>query len=358
MSILSHIVWQRLPNEVENVATEALTFILNRSDGARRGILKLLQGIIPDLPDLEFTTQTPIEGGRPDMTGGDGERTFVLLENKFWAGLTEQQPHAYLLHLAEGAGDRSILLFVCPAARATSLWHELHRRLNVAGIACSPAPTPPGIERVTRTATGPALALTTWPQLLAALDLETAAESDTHADIEQLRALCQRTDQAAWKPIQAETLTDQGAPALVLQLGALADEIINQGVSSGIMDVKGLTAASTAERIGRYALLIAPQAGVWIGAHFTLWRDHGATPLWLLCHGTDWARGKIYKPNVQTWARMKDHPFTSIGTGGFAVGLHLPPNTELPAVVDAVLSQIDEIIAAMGTASGATDPAA
>ena len=358
MSVLSHIVWQRLPNEVENVATEALTFILNRSDGARRGITKLLRGVLPDLPDLEFTTQTPIEGGRPDMTGDDGVQTYVLVENKFWAGLTENQPHAYLHHLATTVNHRGVLLIVCPAARATSLWLELTRRLHTTGITTTPTASPPGIERTAHTSSGPTLALTTWPQLLAALDLETTNEPDTRADIEQLRALCHKTDQAAWKPLQAETLTDQATPALMLQLGALTDEIIQEGVNRGTMSIQGVTASSTYERIGRYVTLIEPRAGVWIGAHFTMWRDHGATPMWLLCHGTDWGQGKTYKPHILTWARTTNRPFASANASGFAVGLHLPPGTEKPGVVASVLDQLDDMIDAMRGATAPPSPTA
>lgn len=198
--MFSHIVRQRLSNEAENVATEALAFIVNGSDGARSGLLKLVRGIYQGIPDLQFTTQSTIEGGRPDMAGSDGASTFVFIENKFWAGLTEQQPVEYVRALAADVGTRGVVLFVAPAARATSVWGELVRRLHVAGVICEEATSPPGVLRVARTSVGPSMALTSWTQLLAALTLEAAGDTDAIADIDQLRALCDLTDRTAWKP--------------------------------------------------------------------------------------------------------------------------------------------------------------
>jgi hypothetical protein len=347
MSVLSHIVLQRLPGETENVATEALAFILNRSDGARAGITKLLRGLAPDLPNLEFTTQTAIDGGRPDLTASDGTTPLVHLESKFWAGLTENQPVTYLRDLATTARNRGVLLVIGPTSRTTSLWQELIRRLQIADIHWVETPSPPGVNRAVTTALRPTLAITAWPQLLTALELEATTDPTTQADIAQLRALCQTSDQAAWKPLHAEALTNQDTPALILQLGALANEVVTHGVARGTMNVTGLTAAATGERIGRYTLLVDVQAGVWIGTHFQLWRDHAATPMWLTCAATDWGRATHYKPRVMSWARSANHPFEPLGAGGFAVGLHLPTSTEMPGVIDAVLGQIGDMTAAM-----------
>ena len=49
----------------------------------------------------------------------------MLIEAKFRAGLTDNQPMAYLKRLP--ANTPSALLFVAPAARLTTLWNELRR---------------------------------------------------------------------------------------------------------------------------------------------------------------------------------------------------------------------------------------
>ena len=58
------------------------------------------------------------------MTGLDAvgaERLFI--ENKFWAGLTENQPAGYLDRLRAEGG--AVLLFVVPTKRLPILWPEL-----------------------------------------------------------------------------------------------------------------------------------------------------------------------------------------------------------------------------------------
>ena len=70
-TVFSHIVTKRLSQENENVATEALAFILQSSEAAKSGLLKLLRGIIPNIPNLWFRTQQMDGNTRPDMWGFD-----------------------------------------------------------------------------------------------------------------------------------------------------------------------------------------------------------------------------------------------------------------------------------------------
>jgi len=51
-TVFSHIVQKRLSHETEDVATEALAFIMRSSESARLAMLQLLRGIEPDVPSL------------------------------------------------------------------------------------------------------------------------------------------------------------------------------------------------------------------------------------------------------------------------------------------------------------------
>ena len=53
-TVFSHIVQKRLSEQNENVATEALAFILRSHKAAQKGMLKLLRGIDPKMPPLWF----------------------------------------------------------------------------------------------------------------------------------------------------------------------------------------------------------------------------------------------------------------------------------------------------------------
>ena len=139
-TVFSHIVQKRLSQESENIATEALAFILQSSEAAQGGMMKLLRGIVPDLPNLWFRTQQMQGNSRPDMWGLDETASaHVFVENKFWAGLTDSQPVSYLKELGERPHS-SLLLVVVPAAREKAVWRELARRLAESGISADGAP--------------------------------------------------------------------------------------------------------------------------------------------------------------------------------------------------------------------------
>ncbi|MFH1928244.1 MAG: hypothetical protein ABIK79_08775, partial [Chloroflexota bacterium] len=94
-TVFSYIVQKRFSQETEDVATDALAFILDSNESARAGMMKLLRGLAPDLPSLWFRTQQAKDQTRPDMAGYDGNELRVYVENKFWAGLTDRQPVDY-----------------------------------------------------------------------------------------------------------------------------------------------------------------------------------------------------------------------------------------------------------------------
>jgi hypothetical protein len=166
-TVFSHIVQKRLSQESENVATEALAFVLRSHEAAHNGMMKLIRGVDPRMPRLWFRTQQTEDGkqpggsSRPDMQGcDDAGQLHVLVENKFWAGLTENQPVSYLRILAE-CTQPTILLVVGPEARKETLWRELSRRLADDKISAT-NDSFAGIFRVATTSTGPIPALTSW----------------------------------------------------------------------------------------------------------------------------------------------------------------------------------------------------
>src|SRR5438876_245351 len=82
----------------ENLATESLNYILNRSATARRAFIRYLnQSGASLLDDLTFRSQ---QGGDdeaiPDLVGFDpAGKQKAIAEGKFWAGLTDTQPVDY-----------------------------------------------------------------------------------------------------------------------------------------------------------------------------------------------------------------------------------------------------------------------
>lgn len=122
--LLAHLTKHFAPHP-ENVATEALGHILANSTSARNALSSILS-VTGISQDLLYRTQQ-VEGdalARPDLTGRDNQsRNIVLVEAKFWAGLTDNQPNTYIGMLTDEV--HSTLCFLVPQERMTALWPEI-----------------------------------------------------------------------------------------------------------------------------------------------------------------------------------------------------------------------------------------
>ncbi len=148
---------------------------------------KLLRGIAPDLPTLRFKTQQTEGSIRPDMWGLADSQPRVFVENKFWAGLTDNQPVSYLKQLAAYT-QPTVLLVIAPAARERTLWRELTQRLATAAIGISDRMSAAGIPASLDTLLGPVLAITSWTSVLSVLEHECVDDPVARGDLVQIRA--------------------------------------------------------------------------------------------------------------------------------------------------------------------------
>jgi hypothetical protein len=95
----------RFVEDREVLATSALGHILNSSVTARDALRHLLRANGVDVPEqLAYRTEvvTPDEAGRPHIVGAIGTERHLIIEGKFWATLTDNQPVEYLHKLVEG----------------------------------------------------------------------------------------------------------------------------------------------------------------------------------------------------------------------------------------------------------------
>lgn len=338
-TVLSHIVETRLSQEYENVATDALAFILKRSEAARQGLMNLLHVILPELPDLQFRTQHSVENVRPDMWGFDGGSPRVFIENKFWAGLTENQPVNYLQHLAEYE-QPSLLLMVAPEARQDTIWHELTGRLHKAGIDAEDRPTSNKEIRSVDTGDGRFMALTSWKAMLSYIEIELDDGSDARNDLNQVRGLCGAADIHAFSPFAAEVLSDQRIPAFVHQMKTLVEDSVKLAVEEGVLNIEGLNRSESWERLGRYARIpTSNEYGVWFGLHFELWRENGKSPLWLIFLSSDWGRALDAERILDPWCRSH-HVYRVAESEHYAVAIDMPVGEEKDVVIRGIVDQL------------------
>ena len=352
-TVFSHIVQKRFSNVNEDVATDALSFILHSSESARNGMMKFLRGIVADMPDLQFRTQQTEGSVRPDMWGFHEAEPRVFIENKFWAGLTENQPVSYLRQLAEHT-QPTVLLVVVPDAREQTLWRELVRRLEDAGISVAARDPAAGIVDSMATGIGPILALTSWTKLFAALEFEAADDPGSRSDLLQLRALCDAADSEAFVPVSSEEVTDQRTPAFMLQLSSIVQASVELAVTEGVLNIRGFMPQASWERIGRYASLSDEQGvGAWLGIHFGLWKTHGGTPLWLVFAPSEWSRADDVRLLLEPWAAKKGIP-TTRHSDEFAVPVDIAVGEDKDQVVRVIVDRLKEIAAVLSELKGKT----
>ena len=348
----------------ENLATEALCYILNRSETAKSAFVRFISQADTTLPsNLKFETQIHTSGNssdipkeesnnsgafRPDFAGKDNTNKYVVIgETKFWAGLTDNQPVTYLKKFPES----SVLIFIAPSRRLPLLWLELIRRCKEAGLEHQQTIIVDDEFKVATIDTCPTLALTSWRWVINAMQHAVEAEGDTGtlSDILQLRGLCDRMDETAFLPIQSEELTSDIGKR-ILQYCDLVDEITETLVNSGVASTKGLQKTSWSGSTGRY--MVIHNHGCLLQFNSYLWSSYGATPIWFQIKkvgtGKSWifaseAKAKLIKLELEEPSRL-------IQDGDVLyVPLFIPTGVEKSDILKSLLKQMQEVIDILAT---------
>ena len=327
--------------QTENLAVDALGHILSGSEAARRALSNVIAdggAVVGEIAQVR-TQATGKEGARPDLAGFDRDgRERVLIEAKFWAGLTDNQPVAYLKRLP--ANTPSALLFVAPAARLETLWNELRRTVakSQSGITLAKG-SEAGALRSAPAGGKRHLLLTSWQAMLGRMATEAAAasESDTEKDIGQLRGLVAQQDDVAFLPLRREELGPE-FPRRMLGLRRLIDDATECATDAGFANVQGLQVTPQAWGYGRYVRLatITP----WFGISFHDWAGHQETPLWL------WFQGRDLPAKTRRaleLLRQRDPPELFESDDDLVVPVELQVGVEYEAVRDAVVARLKEV---------------
>ena len=280
-SLLAHIV--PMYGKTELVATEALRYILEQSEAARTALEGMIVNAGVEVGSLtRFQTEAiGDEGERVDLVCYDEHGTErVLIEAKFWAGLTDNQPNTYLARLPEDI--HSALLFVAPAQRIETLWPELCRRAEEQHElrVTSDTPTSGELRGVSVGGNGHKMLVTSWRAVLEQMESQASIAGDRAVvtDIEQLLGLTERMDSDAFLPIHSDEL-GQDFPRRMINLVTLVDRATERAIASGWADASGLRATPQWYGHGRYLRLHG--VTVWFGIDLRWWAGQGDSPLWV-----------------------------------------------------------------------------
>lgn len=356
-SLFGHLALQ-FGSSPENLATEALHFILSRSVEGRRSFARLLDTFGDRLPEtLHFKTQAADEKGAiPDLVGQDGQGVeHAIIEAKFWAGLTPRQPLAYLDRLPPAGG---LLLFLAPARRTDTLWHELLQRCRRAGREISDEVKLGPESRFARLQDGRRLGLTSWRAVLDAMHPGLVQGGDTlaAADLLQLRGLTDRMDSDLFLPFTGEELTSS-LGTRVLQLCEIVDRTVERMAKSGVADTRNCR--SSGGKHGVYSQYFR-MGSAGCRVYFTPagWSKHGH-PLGIELLDDQWKPSAALNAKLAPLTLRFPTRFSSNEYGAW-FALEILIGVELDEVIDHLIRQIRDLavfVEGGGDLAGASAPA-
>ncbi|MCS7469562.1 hypothetical protein NZK35_23160 [Stieleria sp. ICT_E10.1] len=353
-SIFGEIV-TRLTSSSEDIATEALCYLLRTYPSAWTSVRRLLEksGVSFD-ERLAFNTQSATDdNGRPDLVGTNSDRDRVLIiEAKFWAGLTTKQPVAYLNQLP--SAKPAMILVVAPALRQHTLWTKLIRVTENAGIACSETTEAANEFRVCQVNDHHQLALISWRSILAEVerDADVAGFADLKGDVIQLSGLCSKMDGESFLPLSDNDLSPNPARR-ILQYADLVDSAVH--VLAEKQQDKTKRVNSGGRRVNYGVYFTMGGYGMYLSFNPRLWSRRAETPIWLNVKRADrpkdWSVSlKVNESLQQAFAGTRKEVF--VGKQGIPwIPIHLPTGCERSEVLDSIVNQIREV-AAVARASG------
>jgi hypothetical protein len=339
--LVAHLALRFAPHP-ENLATESLAFILQGSKTARSAVTRSLNRAGAGLPaDLSFRSQVHGEDNAiPDLIGIDNEgRTRLILEAKFWAGLTDNQPLTYLARLPQQV--ESHLVFVVPARRIESVWSEILRRCQDGKreLAGETSSTEYRSIRVGSTST---MAIISWRLLLADIrrSLQDAQEVQSLADVVQLEVLCARMDEQDFLPLRAEELgSDRGLR--IMQLCSIVNAVADAGIREKLLGPRPAKKSKYVETglYGRYVLIHGLES--LLNLSCSMWSKYRETPIWLTILDRDW----VWKLRADALAALSEltsasPPRAIVGKYGLYIPLFVPTQVEKHDVEKSLLTQL------------------
>ncbi len=326
----------------ENLATEALGFILRNSPAASRAFVALTRQIgINDLTSLDFKTQ---QGG-PEQSVfdlacyDDKGRIRVIVENKFWAGLTDKQPTTYIGALRDDVP--ALLMFVAPDARLQSLWNEILDRCNKAPTIRANEIQMSSAMRVADIGRGHYIAAISWRYLLEALSIAATSEGETKSrnNIIQLQGLCAKMDEEEFLPLRPDELTDLDMARRFLNFSNLPFDIAAR--AAGLHLCIGMREANY--RLGSGIHIQIAGFTAWIGFSASLWRKWGISPIWVefVHQSCDVAKVRTLLHSFRTL--MPPRCFDAFDGNCVAVPIILSAGVEKQQIIDYAVRQLGEL---------------
>ncbi len=309
-SLLSHIA-SNFISQYENVANSSVSYLLNKYPAARKTLQEILS--IRSAPTHYLTELSTKLNGRPDITGLDdtGNRV-VIIEGKFWANLTDNQPENYLNELSLDGK----LLFLVPDKRLKSLEVEIEKRLNGKD------------ERIV---------IRSWSAFLELVEIENNKNHDNQlaSDLMQIKELCKKMDEEGMPPLSMSDLDPMNG-RLAYQFADLIDECNARIRLWDYSDFKGLKTTSSKYGHGFYFKAYDLSCLLFFSSYNWFIKE-GHTPIWLSIKDANWQKDDrfYYAINSDNAYNEKDNTLYAI---------QLRPGMDKNDVVDHIVGEVNTVL--------------
>lgn len=208
--------------------------------------------------------------GRTDISGIDSQgKEKVILEAKFWASLTENQPISYLKRL-----DRNgTLVFICPSLRKASLYKELFRKIQSEKLPFEEFSNSFKLKNQY-------ILIWSWTEILELIkaELKIHQEPELLSDIEQLIGLCEVVDKNSFLPLTEKDLSPNIGKK-VNSFYEIVDGVIAELSKSEHFNDKGLKNGGSRNKY--YVYRNYYNYTISFGLNFEYWAKEADTPFWL-----------------------------------------------------------------------------
>ena len=284
MALLANL-YPHIKGSQEDIATYSLQYVLSESIELNQSFTLFLSEVLRcKIPgNIQFICQASGENKeRPDMAGIDENgKEQLLCEAKFYAGLTDNQPNAYLDRLVREKGFG--LLFICPAVRKQILWGQLRELVAKRDIE--------DIGNFCISVDGVSMAIVSWNEVLSALRrTASACAVEMLADLDQIEGFCQKMDSDSFIPFSALEMGTETAKREERYYRVI-DELIAYLKNDKALNPSTKGVKATAYRKGYARAVRIRDYWVTINYDRDLWTDPhtSETPFWVsIRSGTDW----------------------------------------------------------------------
>lgn len=272
--------YNRIRGSQEDIASEGLVYILKQSLESRKVINQIVKANTNlTFSDLSFQTQNVGKNlERPDISGKDENgKEILLIEAKFWASLTHNQPNGYLKRK-----DNKVLIFLVPTLRERTVYKEVNNRI-LDEYKNDVEYVNDGVIKIK--STGQHIFVISWKTLLDLIKskIEIANNINLLSDLNQIIGLCDSIDQNSFQPITDEDLSPK-IPKNINSYYEIVDKVVdelknrNKGIST-----KGLV--KTPQRYGYHRYFATAELGMNFALKLDLWEKCADTPFWLSIGG-------------------------------------------------------------------------